>query len=213
MSDTPVQDTDVQVSEEKPPMEEALYSSEETTAAPEATTAPASGAEDPSPPAAEVEAETTPPVVEAKAPEGAAVNSEFLESVTKEAQEKGWDQATVDRIVEMNVAEMDGYDAASKLHWENELAKFDKECAADPDLKDYDNVVAPLFEKYGNADDLKLLKEAGVLQIPALKRMLARAGKDMAEDRVNGALQGATNTTAPALADVLYDHKTSRGTG
>ena len=157
------------------------------------------------------------PSVVAKAPEGATVNSDYLEKLTTEAQANGWSQAQVDKAVELNVAEMDGYDAAANKAWEDTQAQWDAEAAKDPSLKDYDTSVAPLFEKYANEEDMKLLNESGVLKIPAIKRIFAGIAKAAAEDKVAGTANGAAPTqrdnSMEALASSIYDNPTSRGTG
>jgi hypothetical protein len=207
MSDSPVTGTDVQ------PLGEATHKSETPTVAPTPSVdaTPADAAPEVAPVAP---ADPAPPGVVAKAPEGVTVNSDFLDGLTKQAAEAGLSQEAVDGIVSAHVAELDGYDKAAQTHWQQQLAEWDKETAALPELKDYDTVTEPLFAKFGDAEDMKILQEAGILKIPALKRMFAKIAREAAEDSVAGAVAGnAAPVSSTSLADALYTHPTSRSTG
>lgn len=132
---------------------------------------------------------------EIKVPDGMTLDEQLLTSITPMLRAKNFTNEEAQQLADAYAASIakstTEFMETQRKAWSDQLSTWEKEVRADPEfggekfsvtIKTAQTVIA----RYGDDQLKKELKQFGIGNMPSLIRMLARAGKDMAEDGFHG---------------------------
>lgn len=133
-----------------------------------------------------------PEAYEFEVPEGMTLDTALVDKITPILKAKGFTQSEAQELVSTYAEQIAGIATAQQEAWKGQLETWKNDIQTDAEfggtkfpatVKAAQTVIA----RYGDDQLKKELADYGVGNMPSLIRMLARAGKDMAEDNFHGA--------------------------
>lgn len=135
--------------------------------------------------------EGTPAEVEVKLPDGVQADPELLKGFVATAKEIGIDSAKAQKVLDLYVAAQTQAQQKADADWAKQLQEWKDQVGADKELGGEGmkaNLAAAkkAVARFGTPELAQVLDSSGLGNHPELVRLLARAGKALAEDSVAG---------------------------
>lgn len=142
--------------------------------------------------AEDTKAAEIPDAYEFTLPEGVTLDSELLDKVTPIFKAKGFSKDEAQGMVDLYTGKIAELAQAQQEAWKGQLEAWKNDIQSDPEFggtqfKATVKSAQTIIARYGDDQLKQELAAFGVGNMPSLIRMLARAGKDMAEDKFVGA--------------------------
>ena len=149
-----------------------------------------------------------------KVPEKSFLTEAHVEEIAAYSKEQGFSQEKAQALLDKEntlVSSVYAHNAKGGEGWKKQVAAWEKESLADPELANGDKAVLAenaalgqrVLQKFGDQELVdQLLEGAGFGSHPAVLRFMTRIGKAMGEDAL--ILPGASPAGKTPIEDVLY---------